>query len=598
MSSEDHLRETQEAFEELDPHWIDIESLRLWLSTCDQNHGANCRQLLTPDNTVGTQPQWLVDVRHKCLTPAKQGDRYAALSYVWGDTATTPTTTTNLSQLREHGSLLSSEVTLPKTIRHTIALLEQLDIPYLWLDVLCIVQDVEDVKRKQIHAMAWIYANAYVTIIAADGSDADHGLVGIRGVTGPRQLHSNSVSAIDTSLKNHAPKWYTRGWTFQELTFSRRRIMFHKEVALWECPRASWNESHLNSVFNIPRWPVQLHLSAWPDIRHYLNAVRSYNTRQFTFPQDALNAISGLFSVWRHAFDGGFISGLPQMFFHEALLWQPEDELKRRVSTVDPNDTSPLPSWSWIGWEGPIDIETWASHFSHMNHHRIYSSQPFEVCSYQVIPTVDWFFYDPDQGDMVPIDASSSKYRPKTRAGQVLPRGWRLLNSALPLYGFEDIEEARAAYPLPLLSPPGSLVPASLLYCNTKRGFFKADRYKRHRYKGICCDEIFLLDKTGTRMGMLRVNSRSFYVDELVQNPLLELIEIAGGEIPHSSWITTWGVFNPDPNSRTYDSAPWPIVYVLWIEWIEGVAYRKGLSRVLAEPWKRDASDEVDLILG
>lgn len=40
------------------------------------------------------------------------------------------------------------------------------------------------------------------------------------------------------------------------------------------------------------------------------------------------------------------------------------------------------------------------------------------------------------------------------------------------------------------------------------------------------------------------------------------------------------------------------ILLVLWIEWIDGIAYRKGLGRVLKEAWDREATEEIDLILG
>ncbi|KAI0382371.1 heterokaryon incompatibility protein-domain-containing protein [Hypomontagnella monticulosa] len=594
MHSAEHLRETEEAFKELHPHWIDLESLRLWLQTCDRNHGPHCQPLLAPIQTVETQPQWLIDVQNNCLTPAKDGDRYAALSYVWGGAITTSATTSNISRLCQPGALLFPQIRLPRTIKHTMGLLKRLDIPYLWLDALCIVQDDDEIRRKQIHAMAWIYANAYVTIIAADGCDADHGLWGIEGVTGPRHLKSNTVSAIDRSLKNRPPIWYTRGWTFQELSFSRRKIMFHNDVVLWDCTRAAWNECRLNSVFKIPRWPVQVELSAWPDIKHYLNAVRSYNTRQFTFPQDALNAISSLLSVWRHAFDGSFITGLPQMFFHEALLWQPQEPLKRRISTADPSRTSPLPSWSWVGWEGAIDIDSWAAHFSHTGFYH-----PSEdIYSYQVTATVKWFYYDSNEG-LLPIYASSLSYRPKTKGNDSLPEGWRLLIPALPRYEFAALEEAKAAYPLPLLDPPGNLVSASILSCTTKRGFFLADLYNRPS-QSTWCDEVFLLDKYGARMGILRLNSRSLLGESWDTSRIFELVEIAGGEIPDSRWVSEWGLFEAPINTSYYvkDPEPTPIIYVLWIEWIEGFAYRRGLGRVFASSWKREALEEIQLILG
>ena len=37
---------------------------------------------------------------------------------------------------------------------------------------------------------------------------------------------------------------------------------------------------------------------------------------------------------------------------------------------------------------------------------------------------------------------------------------------------------------------------------------------------------------------------------------------------------------------------------VLWIEWQDGIAYRKGIGRVWKEVWDRQASEKVDVVLG
>jgi hypothetical protein len=44
----------------------------------------------------------------------------------------------------------------------------------LWVDSLCIVQDDVESKHAQLNDMASIYANSYVTIIAAKDWDANH----------------------------------------------------------------------------------------------------------------------------------------------------------------------------------------------------------------------------------------------------------------------------------------------------------------------------------------------------------------------------------------------------------------------------------------
>jgi hypothetical protein len=39
--------------------------------------------------------------------------------------------------------------------------------------------------------------------------------------------------------------------------------------------------------------------------------------------------------------------------------------------------------------------------------------------------------------------------------------------------------------------------------------------------------------------------------------------------------------------------------FVLWIEWVDGVAYRKACGGVAAELWEQEKEEElVDLVLG
>jgi hypothetical protein len=101
---------------------------------------------------------------------------------------------------------------LPKTIRNAIDLVDQLGIQHLWVDCLCIIQDDTDSKHDQIQAMSGIYANAYVTIIAGNGWDANHGLRGIQGVTEPRQLSTYLKSDFQENLQPYSSIWYSRGW--------------------------------------------------------------------------------------------------------------------------------------------------------------------------------------------------------------------------------------------------------------------------------------------------------------------------------------------------------------------------------------------------
>jgi len=76
----------------------------------------------------------LVDVQQECImTSSTTNIKYAALSYVWGDTSTTKTTSHNIDDLRCPGGLSSigDEIILPKTIRNAIKLISVLGLHYL-----------------------------------------------------------------------------------------------------------------------------------------------------------------------------------------------------------------------------------------------------------------------------------------------------------------------------------------------------------------------------------------------------------------------------------------------------------------------------------
>ncbi|KAI9768672.1 MAG: hypothetical protein M1839_003980 [Geoglossum umbratile] len=72
---------------------------------------------------------------------------------------------------------------IPTTVRDAIEVVKALGERYLWVDSVCIAQDSAEDKRHVIGNMHMIYSSATLTIVAADGKDAEAGLPG---------LHSNS----------------------------------------------------------------------------------------------------------------------------------------------------------------------------------------------------------------------------------------------------------------------------------------------------------------------------------------------------------------------------------------------------------------------
>lgn len=129
------------------------------------------------------RPSLLIDVIQCCLVQAEPGHEYMALSYVWGKVSGLKLTHDNLRKLQTWHALDYGKMAdmIPNTVRHAIDLVRSLGGRYLWIDMLCIVQDdTDDHKLEELNKMGDIYRNACLTIIAADGAHADHGLCGIR----------------------------------------------------------------------------------------------------------------------------------------------------------------------------------------------------------------------------------------------------------------------------------------------------------------------------------------------------------------------------------------------------------------------------------
>ena len=616
---------------DVDPEWIDIDTIKTWLWTCDVEHNPRCFETSLFESGG---PRWLIDVVKGCLVPAEAHDQYAALSYVWGQTETIKTAKDNLAYLLEEGSIFAHESLLPRTIRDTIRLLELLDIKYLWVDCLCIVQDDAEVKHAQIQEMGSVYARAYVTIIAANGWDANHGLRGIRNVTEPRHLSRYVEDNFYESLQPYSSIWYSRGWTFQEMVFARRKIMFHYQVAVWECQCATWHEATktnkvpsitnaTGSVFQMNRWGWRNTFSLWPDVRQYIE----YNNRQLTFPADGLQAIAGLMAVWNRSFHGGFICGLPQMFFDDALLWQPCNLINRRVSKESGSNQMVLPSWSWAGWEGEIESSKWASEWDYLSLGLHKGAVKWKLTS-----TVEWT-YGVSREIQQSIDVSSYHYRRCHFDESVpLPPGWSRKPAAAGIIPYKGNDAQIAnnnltkhthfvhtrfpginfSYPVPLPKKDHqnrSQTLPQFLFGRTRRGYFKEstrDFGVRVYDNGgpVLASEIliFLQDNHGKWAGMLQLHDRALVSSHrytlLDRSNDLELVSISAGTFSSVHDARCFNVLRKLGIIDCWRTDIFEFYNVLWIEWKDGVAYRKGLGRVRKEAWESQATEWIDLTLG
>jgi hypothetical protein len=210
------------------PTRVNFDLCKRWLKNCDEQHEHILGSHIAPRTLSDFR---LIDVKGQCIVGRHYRSQYAALSYTWGSSGQYCLTKSNKSVFEGNGSLEQIVGELPPVVVDSITACARLQIPYLWIDALCIVQDDATGKHQQIQNMDFIYANAYVTLVAAaenssaiqSGPKSAVGLarVSIQAVQEEPSLIIDGVSYAHWANKWLSPTvesdftrsiWFSRGW--------------------------------------------------------------------------------------------------------------------------------------------------------------------------------------------------------------------------------------------------------------------------------------------------------------------------------------------------------------------------------------------------
>lgn len=266
------------------------------------------------------RPKWIIDVERLCIRECQPDCDYIALSYVWGSESRHSDSLrlceNNVGDLKEPSSLASDTYSphIPMTIEHAIRFIPSIGVRYLWVDRLCIIQD-SPTKAEEINNMGYIYRDAYLTIVAAAGKDADYGLPGLEGISYAKSKELYYIPRTSTrndigddpwrkEQNHHAllqdATWNQRGWTLSELVSSQRVLCFHDHTVTWECHCAVWHEESTLDYFGdqclsrTSRPGYGFHQMLWPDLQAYTRLVQEYTMRKFSRVEDVTSAFAGI----------------------------------------------------------------------------------------------------------------------------------------------------------------------------------------------------------------------------------------------------------------------------------------------------------------
>ncbi|KAJ6781376.1 hypothetical protein PWT90_04322 [Aphanocladium album] len=614
-----------------------IPRIREWLDTCNNQHGRHCNGESESSSAPATfRPQFLIDAADRCLVRAKPEDRYVALSYVWGPGLRHNGQDAPVQLLKDNldGWLTAlPEHNVPQTISDAIWLARKLGLRHIWIDRMCIVQDDEAVKENHIRHMAYVFANAYLTIVAAH-NDVNTGLLPLN----PRRPSRPPTTRGGGGGGDHnelllASRWNTRGWTLQELLYSRRAVFFFEDAVTWECHCDLWQGAGAGggngSAFarammkgkkpectnRIAASAYGFQHAAWPDMDEYARIAANYSARRVTLVDDTLRAFSGITHVLSRVFPGGFVFGMPLMFLDSALLWRPQASIRRRALSRPPF----LPSWSWMGWwfDGiRVDLTLWKAAADYVEDTRATGKRGGQAplkrfqapSSFRIKPTVVWRLSD--RMTHVPVPNTGLQFRElrsRRNAAAALPPGWSRSGAH---FVHDSDDDTVFKYPIPVEEPPeegdyhqplpGELAfPGPLLAFKTTSGIFDVDFSVTLSAKDTINPPVAVGNIWGrgrrwigefrAHDGWLGIQSSNYDGDEK-----LEFIAI-------SSVVERRGslVFPQDRYEENADANGFmEVVNVLWIERIAGVAYRRGIGHVISKAWEAHAVDEMEILLG
>lgn len=293
-------------------------------------------------------------------THGKQAGYYIALSHRWGGDLTLKTTRDTLAD-RLKGFSLDD---LPRTFQDVVLVAKAMEIKYVWIDSLCIVQDNREEWLEQSAKMGSIYLDSTVTVAAHSAGQCNEGFLWRSQVPSTLRIAPQQggpeflVSLPDIDPGQLRARFVNseisrRAWILQELTLSRRILHFVEGHLFWDCEHQSPLPHDLGQEATAAMFRNARDL---PDmLTMWLKLVSQYTEYQMTQSGDKLVALAGILDVSMKRIKEPekmtYHCGVFQQDLERSLLWHKAGELK-----IYPKRA---PSWSWASTDGKL-------HFLHL----------------------------------------------------------------------------------------------------------------------------------------------------------------------------------------------------------------------------------------
>ncbi|KAI0851665.1 heterokaryon incompatibility protein-domain-containing protein [Daldinia vernicosa] len=364
---------------------MNIHFIKRCIDKCAKDH-KGCRDKLSDSHYVPTR---LLDVGRsdgmarlveKSQIPLDGSQlKYATLSYCWGSGLTLKTTKETKDEHSKVGIVVHS---MPQTFQDAIEVVRKLGIRYLWIDALCIIQDIPEDWEAESVKMCDIFANSYITVSAAISTSSSESFLQ-RPQRNLLNLPFRSslipdvcgIYSIQLDGRNGSPKnidlshtmWHSRAWVWQEQIMSTRQLIFAEKGFQFRC----------NNGIRLERGPTtndpEMSLNGGSNnINYWKVLLKEFTNRNISFPKDRLAAVSGVAKYIQNfqeeagssmKYLGGLWLDSEFEKFCAHLLWvceKPAPSYKHMSACLLNEEQYCAPSWSWASRDKGVDFR-WKS---------------------------------------------------------------------------------------------------------------------------------------------------------------------------------------------------------------------------------------------
>jgi hypothetical protein len=271
---------------------------------------------------------------------------------------------------------------LSKTFQDAMQITKYLDLRYIWVDSLCIIQDSKEDWQREAGLMGQVYTNSACNISATGASDGSVGLFFDRNplVIQPFRARFHGSQANGSFYLVNPSLWadgvdYSplncRAWVVQERLLSPCNLHFGSTQVYWECrqrlaceayPVALPETFELSDCYRLDpegggaRIRESHGLQADSSLDNYTlwgYIATTYTKRELSFESDKLVAISGIAEQMQKGLGDQYLAGLWRNHLADQLLWTAEYGRERTRKSTRPHEYR-APTWSWASIDGEI----------------------------------------------------------------------------------------------------------------------------------------------------------------------------------------------------------------------------------------------------